>query len=324
MPPIRRVLVLAVDGAESLDVMGPVEVFDYAERAGARLLPDRRGRPARRRPDHDEQRPAARRRVRCRSRRRATTRSSWPAARARAARSTTRRSSTGSRAPRGARGARRRSAPAPTCWPPRACWTGAARRRTGSTATAWPQRYPAVRARPRPGVRPRRRRLDLGRRDRRHRPRAGAGRGRSRRGGRAGGRAVAGRVPQAPRRPVAVQRRAVGPAGRRGRRCASCRRGSPAISTRTSRSRRSPPARDLSERSFARAFRAEVGQTPGRLRRDAARRARPRAAGGRRRVAGGGRPRRRASPAPRSCAARSTGAWASSPAAYRERFRLAA
>ena len=32
MPPIRRVLVLAVDGAESLDVLGPVEVFCYADR----------------------------------------------------------------------------------------------------------------------------------------------------------------------------------------------------------------------------------------------------------------------------------------------------
>jgi transcriptional regulator GlxA family with amidase domain len=32
MPPIRRVLVLAVDGAQSLDVLGPVEVFLYADR----------------------------------------------------------------------------------------------------------------------------------------------------------------------------------------------------------------------------------------------------------------------------------------------------
>ena len=32
MPPIRRILVLAVDGAQSLDVLGPVEVFFYAER----------------------------------------------------------------------------------------------------------------------------------------------------------------------------------------------------------------------------------------------------------------------------------------------------
>jgi transcriptional regulator GlxA family with amidase domain len=32
MPPIRRVLVLAVDGAQSLDVMGPVEIFHYADR----------------------------------------------------------------------------------------------------------------------------------------------------------------------------------------------------------------------------------------------------------------------------------------------------
>src|SRR3954470_23298907 len=32
MPPIRRVLVLAVDGTESLDILGPVEVFAYADR----------------------------------------------------------------------------------------------------------------------------------------------------------------------------------------------------------------------------------------------------------------------------------------------------
>jgi transcriptional regulator GlxA family with amidase domain len=31
MPPIRRILVLAVDGAQSLDIMGPVEVFATAE-----------------------------------------------------------------------------------------------------------------------------------------------------------------------------------------------------------------------------------------------------------------------------------------------------
>src|SRR5688500_14849327 len=31
MPPIRRVLVLAANGAQSLDVLGPVEVFFYAE-----------------------------------------------------------------------------------------------------------------------------------------------------------------------------------------------------------------------------------------------------------------------------------------------------
>jgi transcriptional regulator GlxA family with amidase domain len=32
MPPIRRILVVAVDGSQSLDVMGPIEVFDYATR----------------------------------------------------------------------------------------------------------------------------------------------------------------------------------------------------------------------------------------------------------------------------------------------------
>jgi transcriptional regulator GlxA family with amidase domain len=32
MPTIRRVLILAVEGTESLDILGPVEVFDYAAR----------------------------------------------------------------------------------------------------------------------------------------------------------------------------------------------------------------------------------------------------------------------------------------------------
>jgi transcriptional regulator GlxA family with amidase domain len=32
MPPIRRILILAVEGAQSLDVLGPVEIFAYAER----------------------------------------------------------------------------------------------------------------------------------------------------------------------------------------------------------------------------------------------------------------------------------------------------
>ena len=32
MPPIRHIVVLAVEGTESLDILGPVEVFDYAER----------------------------------------------------------------------------------------------------------------------------------------------------------------------------------------------------------------------------------------------------------------------------------------------------
>ena len=31
MPPIRRILVLAVDGVQSLDVLGPVEIFRHAE-----------------------------------------------------------------------------------------------------------------------------------------------------------------------------------------------------------------------------------------------------------------------------------------------------
>ena len=50
MPPIRRVLVLAVDGVQSLDVMGPVEIFCDANDQVPGHLPDRRGRPRHRRP----------------------------------------------------------------------------------------------------------------------------------------------------------------------------------------------------------------------------------------------------------------------------------
>ena len=32
MPQIRRIVILAVDGCQSLDVLGPVEIFDYADR----------------------------------------------------------------------------------------------------------------------------------------------------------------------------------------------------------------------------------------------------------------------------------------------------
>ena len=34
MPRTRKILVLAVGGCQSLDVLGPVEVFDYAARQG--------------------------------------------------------------------------------------------------------------------------------------------------------------------------------------------------------------------------------------------------------------------------------------------------
>ncbi len=35
MPPIRRVLILALDGVQSLDVLGPVETFFLRQPAGA-------------------------------------------------------------------------------------------------------------------------------------------------------------------------------------------------------------------------------------------------------------------------------------------------
>src|SRR3954471_6011878 len=72
--------------------------------------------------------------IRCRSRRRASTRSWWPAARVPGGRATTRRSWTGSRGPRGARGAPRRSAQAPAPRRRAAGGAGAARRARGTTS----------------------------------------------------------------------------------------------------------------------------------------------------------------------------------------------
>ena len=236
------VLVLAVDGAESLDVLGPVEVFDYAGREvpgayridvvgpgadgwitmsnGLRLGVEPLPEPP---PRHDTLVVA------------------------------------------GGAGARRAIGdPAIVDWIARA--SRRARRTTsictgsyllaaaglldGRRATThWeycdgPGRaLPRGPARPGPGVRPRRRHLDVGRRHRRHGPRARAGRGRSRRRrSRSPSRSCwscSSSAPAASRSSAARCRSS----RRRGRRCASCRRGSPAISTRTSRSRRSPTAR---------------------------------------------------------------------------------
>ena len=181
MPPIRRIMVLAVDGALSLDIMGPVDVFDYAELQvpgsykidvvgpatdghvtmsnGIRLAVDPLPEPP---PRHDT---LARRRGRGRPRAPSTTPPSW----------------TGSRALRA-----RRAAPTSVC-------TGsyllaATGLLDGHRATThWAfcdgfrQRFPEVELDPDAGVHPRRGHLDIGGRHRRHRPRAGAGRGRPRR-----------------------------------------------------------------------------------------------------------------------------------------------
>src|SRR3954454_1693387 len=115
MPPIRRVLVIAVDGVQSLDVMGPIETFCYAngQVPGAYRIdvvgPARNGQitmsnglklgvdPLPEPPPRVDTLVVA-------------------AARAPAGGARTRHSWTGSRGPRGGRAARRRSAQVPTCW----------------------------------------------------------------------------------------------------------------------------------------------------------------------------------------------------------------
>ena len=77
----------------------------------------------------------------------------------------------------------------------------------------------------------------------------------------------------------------------------------------------------MSERNFARAFRKELGMTPGRLRRDGAGGGRPHRARVDRHARRGRRPQQRASAPSRPCAAPSTAASASGPADYRARFK---
>jgi transcriptional regulator GlxA family with amidase domain len=108
MPPIRRILVLAVDGVQSLDVMGPIEVFcDAEELAPGTYRIDVVG-------------PARDGAIRMSNGLKLGV-DPLPAARASGGRARTRRSSTGSRGPPAAHGARRPSAPAPTCWRPPGC-----------------------------------------------------------------------------------------------------------------------------------------------------------------------------------------------------------
>ena len=85
------------------------------------------------------------------------------------------------------RGASPASAPAPICWPRRACWTASAPPPTGAapTTSRGAIRHPAG---ARPDLRARGRGLDLGRDHRRHRPGPGADRGRPGRRDRAAAR----------------------------------------------------------------------------------------------------------------------------------------
>ena len=225
MPRIRRMLVLAADGAQSLDVLGPVEVFCSAERLvpgspmsigvvaptedgeitlsnglrlGAAPLPDPIPAP----------RHAACRRGRAHGGRPASSR-------------------------RGVGGARVRTGPrtasvctGPTCSPQPACSTGGGRRPTGLLRRTWPS-----------AIRRRRRSRPVFVRDGDVWTSAGVTAGMdlalalvdddlgpdialAR-------RPPARDLPQAARRPVAVQRRARQPSRRPSPHCASCRPGSP-------------------------------------------------------------------------------------------------
>ena len=158
---------------------------------------------------------------------------------------------------------RRRSAPVRSCWPRPACSTGAGRRRTGGRPSALAARLPGawtVDADP------------IFVRDGDVWTSAGVTAGidlalalvdrRPRRRGRQGDRPLAGHVRPAPRRPERSSRRTwrLGEPSRP--RCASCRTGSPATSTTTSRSPRLARHAAMSPRHFARAFRDEIGVTP--------------------------------------------------------------
>ena len=242
---------------------GPVEVFDYAEREvpGSYAI-DVVG-PGDRRLRDDEQRRAARRRAAPGAAAAGTTRSSSPAARAPAAAIDDPAIDRLDRARVAARSAHHiglhRLLPAGRCRPsrrpPRDDALGVLRRR-------WPLATRRCRLDPDPGLRPRRRRLDVGGRDGRHRPRAGARRGRPRARGCPGRRAHAGRVPQAARRAVTVHAARCRPSRHRG---PALRELQAWIAGHLDEDLSVAALADranLSERSFARAFQAEVGQTP--------------------------------------------------------------
>ena len=155
----------------------------------------------------------------------------------------------------------------------------------GRRPSTWRSAIREVTRRARRDLRARRPRLHLGRRHRGHRPGAGAGRGRSRPRGRARGGAPAGGVPQATRRPVAVQQ----PPGRAGGGARAAAR-SAAVDRRQSRAPTSSVERlaaraAMSPRNFARVFRRETGVDAGEVRRARAPRRRAPPARGRRRSA---------------------------------------
>ncbi len=226
----RRVVVLAFDGVQSLDVTGPVEVFDVAARHGITpsyrvevVGPDRRAGHHHQR-DLDQPGPGARRRSRPgRHVHRGRGRRRPRADRRRRAR---RRRAPG-RPPRPARrlGLQRRV-------PPRG--GGPAGRPPGHDALGpLPPARPRVPERhrgSRPDLRARRRRLHVRRSHRGHRSLPRARRSRPRTRPRAVGRPPARRVPEAARRAGAVQQPPLDP-GRRARRA----RGGPGLDRRSPR-----------------------------------------------------------------------------------------
>ena len=236
----RRVVLLGFDGVQSLDLVGPLEVFSTAARLGVGAYETEVVAPA------GSPLPA---RAACASR---------PTVRLRACRGPidtllvaggqgVRAAAGDERLVRWLRGAAERSRRvASVC-------TGAfllaqaglldGRRATTHWASAeqLAREHPAVRGRARPHLRARRRGVDLRRRDGRDGPGPGAGGSRPRSRGVAGGGALAGALRAAAGRAVAVQR----PAGRPGGRARAAARGPGARAGRSARGpapwRRWPP-----------------------------------------------------------------------------------
>ena len=188
--------------------------------------------------------------------------------------------------------------------------------RRATTHWAWcdalGRRLPGRAGRARPDLRPRRQRLDLGRRHRGHGPRARPGRGRPRPRRRAA-RSPAGSCCSCSAR--AASRSSAPSLGAPARRARAAARaagaGSPTTSARTSRSRALAERARMSERNFARAFRARDRHDPAppTSRRMRVERARTRSSTAA--PVDADRARRAASAASRRCAARSAAGSAS-------------